>query len=69
MVPTSAAADNALERRILKYLMSVNAHTIRLGISFDRPAITSGRKTVVVAGEVSVMVCHGKHDGQRLPNS
>ena len=24
----SAAADSALERRILKYLMSVNAHTI-----------------------------------------
>jgi len=67
MVPTSAAADSALERRILKYLMSVNAHTIRLGISFDRPAITSGRKTVVV-GEVSVMVCHGKRDEQRLPN-
>ena len=40
MVPTSAAADSALERRILRYLMSVNAHTIRLGISFDRPAIT-----------------------------
>lgn len=35
--------------------MLVDAHTIRLGISFDRPAITSGRKTVVV-GEVSVMV-------------
>jgi hypothetical protein len=35
--------------------MLVDAHTIRLGISFDRPAITSGRKTVVVS-EVSVMV-------------
>jgi hypothetical protein len=35
--------------------MLVDAHTIRLGISFDRPAITSGRKTVVV-GEVSMMV-------------
>jgi len=31
-----------------RYLMLVDAHTIRLGISFDRPAITSGRKTVVV---------------------
>ena len=35
--------------------MLVDAHTIRLGISFDRPTITSGRKTVVVS-EVSVMV-------------
>ena len=36
-----------------------------LGISFDRPVITSGKKTVAVS-EVSVMVL--TRDGQRLPN-
>lgn len=60
MAQTSAAADSTQVFDI----GGCTYHT-SLGISFDRPVITSGKKTVAVS-EVSVIALNC--DGQRLPN-